>query len=155
LPLVRVDARAVAEVVFLLVDNATKYAPPGTCIRINASRAANELVQIAVQDEGWGIPLHLRQRVFDKFFRTRPDHAVALHRPSGIGMGLAISRGIIDAHGGDIWIEDGSGGRGTRVVFTVPIGDEEPSAAMGALKDEIDSRVKDGATEIRKVEGRS
>jgi signal transduction histidine kinase len=152
---VRIEARAVAEVVFLLVDNATKYAPSGTCIKISANRASEETVAIAVEDEGAGIPPHLRERVFDKFFRTRPDHAAALHRPSGIGMGLAIARGIIDAHGGDIWVEDGSGGRGTRAAFTVPIGDEEPSAAMGALKDEIDSRVKDGATEIRQVEGRS
>jgi K+-sensing histidine kinase KdpD len=155
LPLVRIDARAVAEVVFLLVDNATKYAPSGTCIKISANRASEEAVAIAVEDEGAGIPPHLRERVFDKFFRTRPDHAAALQRPSGIGMGLTIARGIIDAHGGDIWVEDGSGGRGARVAFTVPIGDEEPSAAMGALKDEIDSRVKDGATEIRQVEGRS
>jgi K+-sensing histidine kinase KdpD len=142
LPLVRIDARAMTEVIFLLIDNATKYAPPGTCIRIKADRVSGEMVQIAVEDEGWGIPPHLRKCVFDKFFRATPDYAAALNRPSGIGMGLAIARGIVDAHGGNIWIEDGSGGYGVRLVFTVPIGDEEYSAtvkeAEGRIKSQAD-----------------
>jgi K+-sensing histidine kinase KdpD len=146
LPLVRTDARAVTEVIYLLIDNATKYAPPGTCIRINASRASDEMVQIAVEDEGWGIPLHLRKRVFDKFFRATPDYAAALNRPSGMGMGLAIARGIIDAHGGNIWIEDGSGGYGVRIVFTVPIGDEEYPATMEGTESGINSQAEDATT---------
>lgn len=128
-PLLRIDARAVAEVVYLLVDNATKYSPPGSRIHVAARRASEEMVQLSVEDEGRGIPAHLRERVFDKFFRATPDHAVALHRPSGIGMGLAIARGIVEAHGGRIWIETGSSGHGTRVAFTVPIGDDEPVPA--------------------------
>jgi two-component system sensor histidine kinase KdpD len=143
LPLVRIDARAVTEVIYLLIDNATKYAPPGTCIRIGASRSSDEMVQIAVEDEGRGIPQRLRKRVFDKFFRATPDYAAALHRPSGIGMGLAIARGIVDAHGGNIWVEDGSGGRGARVVFTVPIGDEDQPATMEGGESENTSQVVD------------
>ncbi len=143
LPLVQIDARAVTEVVYLLIDNATKYAPPGTRIRINASRASDEMVQIAVEDEGWGIPQHLRKRVFDKFFRATPDYAAALNRPSGIGMGLAIARGIVDAHGGNIWIEDGSRGYGVRVVFTLPIGDEEHPATVENAVGGIDSQAED------------
>jgi K+-sensing histidine kinase KdpD len=148
LPLVRIDARAVTEVVYLLIDNATKYAPPGTCIRINASRAPDEMVQIAVEDEGWGIPPHLRKRVFDKFFRATPDFAAALNRPSGMGMGLAIARGIVDAHGGNIWIEDGSGGYGVRVVFTVPIGDEEPPTTMEGAEGEINPQAEEASPEF-------
>lgn len=127
LPAVRVDARAVAEVVYTLVDNATKYAPPETLIRITAKRAPHEMIQIAVEDEGPGIAVELRQRVFEKFFRATTESAEdgSLNRPAGIGMGLAIARGIIEAHGGRISIEDNRTGRGTRVVFTVPIGDEE------------------------------
>jgi two-component system sensor histidine kinase KdpD len=49
-------------------------------------------------------------------------------------MGLAIARGIIEAHGGKIWIEDGPGGRGARVIFTLPVGDDEP--AQEEVKDE-------------------
>jgi K+-sensing histidine kinase KdpD len=130
LPLVRIDARAVAEVIYLLVDNATKYAPPGTRIKIIARWASGEMIQIVVEDEGRGIPPHLREQVFEKFFRATPDHAAALHRPSGIGMGLAIARGIVDVHGGRIWVESGSGGRGARLVFTVPIGDEDHPATL-------------------------
>lgn len=125
-PLVQIDARAVAEVVYLLIDNATKYSPPGSRIRVAARRASEEKVQLSVEDEGSGIPAPLRERVFDKFFRATPDHAVALNRPSGIGMGLTIARGIVEAHGGRIWIETGSSGHGTRVIFTVPVGDDEP-----------------------------
>ena len=129
LPLVQIDARAVAEVIYLLVDNATKYSPPDSRIRVVARRTPDELVQLSVEDEGRGIPPHLRERVFDKFFRATPDNAAALRRPSGIGMGLAIARGIVEAHGGRIWVEDGTGGRGTRVSFTVPIGDDEQPRA--------------------------
>jgi two-component system sensor histidine kinase KdpD len=143
LPLVRIDARGVTEVIYLLIDNATKYAPPGTCIRISANRASDEMVQIAVEDEGWGIPRHLRKRVFDKFFRATPDYAAALHRPSGIGMGLAIARGIVDAHGGNIWVEDGPGGRGARVVFTVPIGDDDQPATMEGAENGRASQIVD------------
>ncbi len=126
LPSVRVDARAVAEVVYTLLDNASKYSPPGTRIRVEAARAHGEMVRITVEDEGRGIPAELRERVFDKFFRATGDGAARPNRPRGVGMGLAIARGIVEAHGGHIWVEDGTGGRGARVTFTVPLGDEEP-----------------------------
>ncbi len=128
LPLVRVDPRAVSEVVYTLVDNATKYAPPGTSIRIEARRAADETLCIAVADEGQGIAPALRARVFDKFFRAIRDGDISTQAPTGTGMGLAIAKGIVEAHAGRIWIEAGAGGRGTRVVFTLPIGDDELTA---------------------------
>jgi signal transduction histidine kinase len=80
---------------------------------------------IAVEDEGRGIPANLRERVFDKFFRATAEGAASLGRPKGLGMGLAIARGIVEAHGGRIWVESGTGGVGARVAFTVPVGDEE------------------------------
>lgn len=126
LPLVRLDAQSVAEVLFLLLDNAAKYSPPGSTIRVQARLAAGEMVQLSVTDEGVGLPAHLRERVFEKFFRATPDYAAALRRPTGMGMGLAIARGIIEAHGGRIWIEDPPAGRGLCVTFTLPIGDDEP-----------------------------
>jgi K+-sensing histidine kinase KdpD len=128
LPIIRVDARAVAEVIYTLVDNATKYAPAGTCITIEADSAPGEMVQIAVDDQGAGIPLFLRERVFEKFFRATDGKATNPDRSGGIGMGLAIARGIVEAHGGRIWIEDGTNGHGTRVIFTVPVGDDEQPA---------------------------
>lgn len=83
------------------------------------------MILLAVEDEGRGIPPELRERVFDKFFRATSEGAASLGRPRGLGMGLAIARGIVEAHGGRIWVESGMGGAGARVAFTVPIGDEE------------------------------
>ena len=125
LPGVRVDERAVSEVVYTLIDNAAKYSPKASTIRISARRAGEELIQMAVEDEGPGIPIDLRERVFDKFFRATRDGDVRTRQPTGTGMGLAIAKGIVEAHEGRIWIESASSGKGTRVVFTLPIGDED------------------------------
>jgi two-component system sensor histidine kinase KdpD len=125
LPGVRVDERAVSEVVYTLVDNAAKYSARGSTIRITARRSGEELIEMGVADEGPGIPNDLRERVFDKFFRATRDGDVTTHKPSGTGMGLAIAKGIVEAHEGRIWIESGNGGKGTRVSFTLPIGDED------------------------------
>jgi len=125
LPGLRVDESAVSEVVYTLIDNAAKYSAKGSTIRIVARHAGDELIQMSVEDEGRGIPVDLRERVFDKFFRATRDGDVSTQQPSGTGMGLAIAKGIIEAHDGKIWIESGTGGKGTRVVFTLPIGDEE------------------------------
>ncbi len=123
LPVVRVDERALSEVIYTLIDNAAKFSPAGTPIRISAERAGDTIC-MAVEDEGIGIPSAVRERVFDKFFRAIRNGDIGTRAPSGTGMGLAIAKGIVEAHGGEIWIEIGSTGRGTRVVFTVPIGDE-------------------------------
>jgi two-component system sensor histidine kinase KdpD len=125
LPVVRVDERAVSEVVYTLVDNAAKYSPLGSSIRISAERAGEGMIRMAVEDHGEGIRQELREGVFDKFFRATRDGDISTHRPSGTGMGLAIAKGIVEAHEGKIWIESGTGGKGTRVIFTLPIGDEE------------------------------
>jgi two-component system sensor histidine kinase KdpD len=134
LPVVRVDERAVSEVVYTLVDNAAKYSPKGTTIRVTAQRYDDGMIKMTVEDSGEGIPIGLRERVFDKFFRATRDGDISTHRPSGIGMGLAIAKGIVEAHQGKIWIESGSGGKGTRVVFTLPIGDEEDDKQTESLR---------------------
>ncbi len=125
LPGVRVDESAVSEVVYTLIDNAVKYSAQGSRIRISAQRAGNDLIQMSVEDEGRGVAPDLRERVFDKFFRATRDGDVSTTQPTGTGMGLAIAKGIVEAHGGKIWIESAKGGKGTRVVFTLPIGDDE------------------------------
>ena len=131
LPVVRVDERAVSEVVYTLVDNAAKYSPKGTSIRITAQRYDEGMIKMAVEDRGEGIAIDLRERVFDKFFRATRDGDISTHRPSGTGMGLAIAKGIVEAHKGEIWIESGSDGKGARVVFTLPIGDEDDEKQNG------------------------
>ena len=127
LPAAHVDARAVAEVVYTLLDNAAKYSPPGTPVRVSAEAEAGGAVSLAVEDEGDGVPPPLRERVFDKFFRAMRDgDAAARGAPTGTGMGLAIARGLVEANGGRIRIEDGRAGRGCRVVVTLPTGGGEP-----------------------------
>ncbi len=115
LPPVSVDEAALVEVLYVLLDNAAKYSEPGTTIKMSASFAANEVV-IAVADEGCGIPRQLRERVFDKFFRVTGG---GQSQPAGTGMGLAIAQGIMEAHGGRIFIEDGDNGVGVRVVVAL------------------------------------
>lgn len=125
LPGVRVDERAVSEVVYTLIENAAKYSPKDSTIRITARRAGDELIEMGVEDEGPGIPIDLRDRVFDKFFRATRDGDVRSRQPTGTGMGLAIAKGLVEAHEGNIWIESGRNGKGTRVLFTLPTGDDD------------------------------
>ncbi len=66
----------------------------------------------------------MRERVFDKFFRAAEEGEVHM-TASGLGMGLAIARGIVESQGGKIWIEDGLDEFATRVAFQMPIGDDE------------------------------
>jgi K+-sensing histidine kinase KdpD len=124
LPAARIDERAVAEVVYTLVDNAAKYSPPGTTIRVKAAPRANETIWLSVEDEGPGISRETRERVFDKFFRAMRDGDMGDHK-SGSGMGLAIARGIVEAHGGRIWIEDADGHPGAKFVVELPTGDDD------------------------------
>src|SRR5437764_14506071 len=126
LPVVRVDARAVSEVIYTLLDNAGKYAPPETLITIDARRVGDDLIEIAVEDQGPGIPPNLRERVFERFYRAA-SNGTADDRAGGIGMGLAIAKGIVEAHGGHIRTEDGQSGDRPRVIFTVLVGDDERS----------------------------
>jgi len=133
LPVVRVDAKAVAQVVYTLVDNAAKYSPTGTSIKVTAGKNDDEMLRLAVQDEGPGVPAELRERVFDKFFRAMRDGDTGM-QPSGTGMGLAIARGIVEAHGGRIWIEDAGAGRGMLVALTLPLGDEDETEKVAEVK---------------------
>ena len=105
-----------------LVDNAAKYSPPGTTIRVKAAPGNNETMKLSVEDEGPGISAETRERVFDKFFRAMRDGDVG-DRKSGSGMGLAIARGIVEAHGGRIWIEDAAGHSGAKFFVELPTGD--------------------------------
>ncbi len=91
LPAVRVDARAVTEVLYTLIDNASKYAAPETTILIKADRLADELITIAVEDRDPGISANLRDRVFERFYRVG-SNGFGNDRAGGIGMGLAIAK---------------------------------------------------------------
>ncbi len=97
LPLVQVDPVLLEQVLFNLLDNAAKYAPTGTAIRL-AAEAAGGKVCLRVMDEGDGIPPDDVERIFDKFYRIR----AADRQRAGTGLGLAIARGFVEVMGGTI-----------------------------------------------------
>src|SRR3954465_7035222 len=113
---VRADAKLISEVLFNLLGNAVKYSAAGSRILVAAISEKPGWTLLRVEDEGPGIPPGLRKEVFQRFFRSGdPEKPVG-----GLGMGLAIARGIVEAHGGSIWIEDGHAHPGAAVCFTVP-----------------------------------
>jgi two-component system sensor histidine kinase ChvG len=114
--LVHGDGGQLSRVIDNLLDNALSFTPAGGVVRIGAT-ASHGLALIAVDDNGPGIPMHLREAVFDRFHSNRPENEFGQHS----GLGLAIARAIVEAHGGTIRVEDGPEGRGTRMLVSVPI----------------------------------
>jgi K+-sensing histidine kinase KdpD len=116
LPALTVDAAQMEQVVANLVENAAKYGPPRVQIRLTGARSSDEL-ELAVEDDGPGIPEEDLEHVFDKFYRARRTEQSGV---PGTGLGLAICRAIVQAHGGRIWAENRSQG-GARLVMRLPI----------------------------------
>jgi len=114
-PLLCVDPVLMEQVFFNLLDNACKYAPPGTVVKVWARRTP-DYVTIEVIDQGPGIPPEASEKVFDMFYRV--DHGDS--KAAGTGLGLAICRGIVEAHGGSIKAEPGLNGAGTAIVIHLP-----------------------------------
>jgi two-component system sensor histidine kinase KdpD len=120
LPLVLVDDVLLGQVFVNLLENAVHYTPPGSPILISAEvKGDNALVEVA--DQGPGLPPEDLERVFEKFYRG-PGH----EPKGGVGLGLAICRGIIEVHGGRIWADNRSGG-GAVLRFTLPL---SPASAL-------------------------
>jgi two-component system sensor histidine kinase KdpD len=126
LPPVYVDASLLTQVFSNLLDNIVKYTPPGTHIQIGAlidSAASDRMrgshVRVTVDDDGPGLPAGDPARLFDKFQRGRDEGTIV-----GVGLGLAICRAIVRAHGGEIEARARPGG-GTRIELTLPT--TEPS----------------------------
>lgn len=116
LPPVRADIRRVLQVLTNLVGNAAKYSPAGTVITIAAEENSHAVV-VSVSDEGPGIPSDQRDSIFEPFTRLRESLNSDL---KGSGLGLAICRGIVEAHGGHIWVEERNE-PGTTVSFSLPV----------------------------------
>jgi K+-sensing histidine kinase KdpD len=119
LPTLSVDAASMAEVIYILIDNASKYAPAGTAVTVTASLEDEHHVRITVADEGPGIPADLRERVFERFFRV-PGREPRDSRRGGIGLGLPIARRLVEAQAGRIWIESRASGAGAAMILTLP-----------------------------------
>jgi two-component system sensor histidine kinase KdpD len=118
LPSVRMDYVEIAQVLMNLYENALKYTPARTPIRISARRTG-DAIEFAVADKGPGIPEEKLPRLFEKFYRAEERNRVP-----GTGIGLAISKGLVGAHGGEIWVES-QFGVGTTFRFTIPLVERE------------------------------
>ncbi len=127
LPMLAIDMVLFEQVLFNLLDNAAKYAPAGSTIRLCAWREEGS-VRVQVLDEGDGIPAAQLDRVFDKFYRVRG----ADRRRAGTGLGLAICRGFIEAMGGTITAGNRSDRSGAAFTITLPAPAQAPAEQEAA-----------------------
>jgi signal transduction histidine kinase len=124
-----VDASAIRQMLFNVLNNAVKYGPPNGRIVVSLSRAADR-AQIMIDDQGPGIPPAQRRRVFERYVRLADVSGGA---PAGSGIGLAIVRELAHAQRMSVWIDDAPGG-GARVVLAVPLADVVPPPAGPAVQ---------------------
>jgi len=115
MPLVFADEARVTQVLSNLIGNAIKYSPEDTDVRITARATPNEVI-ISVDDEGPGIPPEEQERIFERFYRT--ESAIRKGAP-GTGLGLYLTKAIVESHGGKLWVES-DGTHGSRFNFSLP-----------------------------------
>ncbi len=127
LPMIEFDYVQMDQVFTNLIENAVRYTPKGTPIDIAVQREGKQIL-VTVADRGPGIPAVDLERVFDKFYRVQRDKHNGNY-PTGTGLGLAVCKGIVEAHGGRIWASPRDGGG---VVFSVllPISQTEKLSAQ-------------------------
>ncbi|RMF04721.1 MAG: hypothetical protein D6768_02555 [Chloroflexi bacterium] len=121
LPGIRADEEKLHRIMGNLLHNAIKFTPGGGEITVNVSLTGG-VVQFAVTDSGPGIPPENRDFVFERFAQLGGEHP----RVGGFGLGLAFCKMAVEAHGGQIWVESGELGQGSRFVFTLPVESTEP-----------------------------
>jgi len=126
LPPIMLDYVEIDEVLSNLVENSAKFAPPGTQIRIGARNGGGE-IRVEVENSGPGIRHDALHLLFEPFYRGGKGDT----HPEGTGLGLAVAKGLVEAHGGRIWAENRPEG-GARFVFTLPL--EEASATIEAVE---------------------
>jgi signal transduction histidine kinase len=123
LPLVPADEDKLKQVITNLVSNALKFTPEGGSITLAAQEDAEKLT-ISVIDTGIGIPKEFVGQIFERFKQVPGTRQTG--GPKGTGLGLAIAKGVVEAHGGKIWVES-EAGKGSRFRFTLPKTDSQPS----------------------------
>ena len=112
-----VDRTRIAQVITNLVENATKFSPEGSLINIKVIPAENGVI-FSVTDRGEGISEETMRNLFDRFYQAE---RVVSGKTRGTGLGLAICKGIVEAHGGSIWVESRVG-KGSTFSFSLPAG---------------------------------
>ena len=131
LPLVYIDPERIVQVLWNLLENANKYSPQDMPITVEAF-SIEQQVFIRVADRGAGIPLDEREKIFQYFYRLNRDHQK--HTP-GSGLGLAICQGIVESHGGQIWVDDRAGGGS---IFSVSLPPSLSNSGKELLPEESD-----------------
>jgi signal transduction histidine kinase len=121
------DPRRMEQVLHNLVMNAIKYSPEGTGVAIRIEKRGSAIM-VAVKDQGIGIPAEHLEHVFERFYRVEETLS---RLTGGSGLGLSICRGLVEAHGGRIWVESQSG-KGSTFYFTIPVVSPEPGTADSA-----------------------
>ena len=127
LPWVMADRRRIVQVLNNLIANAARYSEASSAIRLTAVREDIH-VAISVADEGAGVAADLLPHLFGKF--SGIDTVNGKRRASDTGLGLAICKGIVEAHGGRVWAESDGPGLGTTLTFTVPVAEETPGGSV-------------------------
>ncbi len=117
LPQVEADANKIIQVLVNLVSNAIKFTPAKGTISVEAERFEDKEIKILVQDTGIGIPAEELQKVFERFYQVRSSQGTEV---KGTGIGLTITKEIVELHGGKIWVES-EVGKGTKFIFTLPV----------------------------------
>jgi two-component system sensor histidine kinase KdpD len=120
-PLLYVHAALIEQALFNILENALRFSPAGEPVRITV-RQRQGRCWIEIEDQGPGIPESLREQVFDMFYVVSEGD----QRKQSTGMGLAICRGMINAHGGTVRVMDGTGHRGSRFVVELPVESPPP-----------------------------
>jgi signal transduction histidine kinase len=134
LPPVLADRERSLQVFSNLIGNALKFTPEGGEVTLSAQREGQEIV-FAVSDTGSGIPPDDLPRIFDRFWQATRDAR------AGAGLGLAISRGIVQAHGGKIWVES-KVGQGSTFFFTLPVEAKDTARAEQLARPETEQTFK-------------
>ena len=126
-PMIRGDADQLRRALFNLVQNAVKYSPDGGEVLVAGEIASRSAVRVRVIDQGVGIEPGEEERIFDRFHRS--DNRLS-RTTAGVGLGLYITRSIVEGHGGRIWAESQGPGRGSTFNVLLPTGAERPQASV-------------------------
>jgi signal transduction histidine kinase len=124
------DGGRIEQVLHNLLDNAARYSDPGTSIVVEA-KAQDQQAVVSIKDHGDGIPSHEVERIFQPFYRGENSRQRGVR---GTGLGLAICKGIVESHGGQLWVDSTPGG-GSAFRFTLPLAlhDAMGSSGTGAV----------------------
>jgi len=114
---IQADERRLKQVVFNLLANAVKFTPDGGWVRLEAARNGSSMI-LTVADSGIGVDPRHQARIFERFYQVKSG---ITNKTPGSGLGLPLSRSLVELHGGRIWVESEGLGKGSRFSFEIPL----------------------------------